>query len=192
MHPRRPVTQAVLDHPAHHRLIGIQRVANQSMVRRMIQDSLRYWARGCMWTDSDSISPRSCRAMRKAACCRTRPFSGTSNRIRCWPALSSLPRPGDALDCIRWDAIGDRWQAANGRFRDDIRRFLKGDTRLACVAARILQQPEYLRLSREREAEQSINFVTCHDEFTLHQSRSDTRNTTRRMGRITVTAQTTI
>ena len=64
--------------------------------------------------------------------------------------------------------IGDRWQEWNGRFRDDIRRFLKGDNgSVSGVAARILGSPDIYG-HKEREAEQSINFVTCHDGFTLN------------------------
>jgi isoamylase len=39
--------------------------------------------------------------------------------------------------------IGDRWQEWNGRFRDDVRRFLKGDNgSVSAVAARILGSPD--------------------------------------------------
>ena len=65
--------------------------------------------------------------------------------------------------------VGDTWQEWNGRFRDDVRRFVKGDNgsvpahrRPGCSAARTCYGHE------EREAEQSINFVTCHDGFTLN------------------------
>jgi len=76
-----------------------------------------------------------------------------------------------------WDAaglyqvgsfVGDSWKEWNGRFRDDVRAFLKADTGtvrslpLGCRGARTSTQRE------EREAEQSINFVTCHDGFTLN------------------------
>ena len=64
--------------------------------------------------------------------------------------------------------IGDAWQEWNGRFRDDVRRFLKGDNgSVSRVAARLLGSPDIYG-HEEREAEQSINFVTCHDGFTLN------------------------
>ena len=72
-------------------------------------------------------------------------------------------------DSIRWEASSaTRWQEWNGRFRDDVRRFLKGDNgSVSGVAARILGSPDIYG-HEEREAEQSINFVTCHDGFTLN------------------------
>jgi glycogen operon protein len=76
-----------------------------------------------------------------------------------------------------WDAaglyqvgsfVGDKWQEWNGRFRDDVRHFLKGDAgTVPAIAARFLGSPD-LYGHEEREAEQSINFVTCHDGFTLN------------------------
>ena len=70
----------------------------------------------------------------------------------------------------RWAASSaTRWQEWNGRFRDDVRRFVKGDNSSVrgagargCSAARIIYGQE------AREPEQSINFVTCHDGFTLN------------------------
>ena len=76
-----------------------------------------------------------------------------------------------------WDAaglyqvgsfVGDSWKEWNGRFRDDVRAFLKGDNGTArAMAYRLTGSPDIYR-REEREAEQSINFVTCHDGFTLN------------------------
>jgi glycogen operon protein len=84
---------------------------------------------------------------------------------------------GTKLIAEAWDAaglyqvgtfVGYRWQEWNGRFRDDVRRFLKSDNgSVAGVAKRILGSPD-LYGHEDREAEQSINFVTCHDGFTLN------------------------
>ena len=53
-------------------------------------------------------------------------------------------------------------------FRDDVRRFVKGDeASVPAIATRLLGSPD-LYGHEEREAEQSINFVTCHDGFTLN------------------------
>lgn len=76
-----------------------------------------------------------------------------------------------------WDAGGlyqvgsfpswNRWSEWNGKYRDDIRRFLKGDLGLAnIVADRIsgshdLYDPIY-------RGNASVNFITCHDGFTLY------------------------
>ena len=54
------------------------------------------------------------------------------------------------------------------QFRDDVRSFLKGDNgTVGRVAARLFGSPD-LYGHEEREAEQSVNFVTCHDGFTLN------------------------
>jgi glycogen operon protein len=76
-----------------------------------------------------------------------------------------------------WDAaglyqvgsfIGDSWKEWNGRFRDDVRSFVRGEAgSLPSFADRIVGSPELYR-HKEREAEQSVNFVTCHDGFTLN------------------------
>lgn len=77
-----------------------------------------------------------------------------------------------------WDAGGlyqvgsfpswKRWAEWNGRYRDDIRRFLKGDDFLAqTAAARITGSPD-LYDPAYRGGNASINFLTCHDGFTLY------------------------
>lgn len=77
-----------------------------------------------------------------------------------------------------WDAGGlyqvgsfpswKRWAEWNGRYRDDMRRFLKGDGFLAqTAAARITGSPD-LYDPAYRGGNASINFLTCHDGFTLY------------------------
>src|SRR5207247_7914736 len=64
--------------------------------------------------------------------------------------------------------LGDSWKEWNGRFRDDARDFLRGQYySVGRLADRLLGSPEIYG-HEEREAEQSVNFVTCHDGFTLH------------------------
>ena len=76
-----------------------------------------------------------------------------------------------------WDAaglyqvgsfVGDGWKEWNGRFRDDVRAFFRGDGGVArAMADRLIGSPDIYG-HEEREAEQSVNFVTCHDGFTLN------------------------
>jgi isoamylase len=76
-----------------------------------------------------------------------------------------------------WDAAGlyqigyfpgVRWAEWNGRYRDDIRRFVRGDAGLVgAVAARILGSADIYQHG-DRMPVSSINFVTAHDGFTLH------------------------
>lgn len=76
-----------------------------------------------------------------------------------------------------WDAdglyqIGDfpgyRWAEWNGHFRDNIRCFVKGDLGLVgTVAERICGSPDLYQQNRQLPIN-SINFITCHDGFTLN------------------------
>ncbi len=74
-----------------------------------------------------------------------------------------------------WDAGGlyqvgtfpayNRWAEWNGKYRDDLRQFLKGDEKKVKAMAQRLQGSPDLYQGRGTVA--SINFVTCHDGFTL-------------------------
>ena len=76
-----------------------------------------------------------------------------------------------------WDAAGAyevgsfserRWAEWNGRYRDDVRRFWRGDDRmLGLFASRICGSADIYSKSG-KGPEGSINFVTCHDGFTLN------------------------
>src|SRR5262249_61755417 len=62
----------------------------------------------------------------------------------------------------------DAWKEWNGRLRDDVRNFFRGERgSVRRVADRILGSPEIYG-HKQREAEQSLNFITCHDGFTLN------------------------
>jgi glycogen operon protein len=66
------------------------------------------------------------------------------------------------------DFLGDRWREWNGRFRDDVRSFFRGDGgSVGPVADRLLGSPQIYG-HKGREAEASVNFVTCHDGFTMN------------------------
>lgn len=97
------------------------------------------------------------------------------------PLLQSLafdPILGDVkLIAEAWDAGGlyqvgtfpswNRWAEWNGRYRDDIRRYLKGDAGLAQAAAlRISGSRDIYEADSRQNA--SVNFITCHDGFTLY------------------------
>ena len=76
-----------------------------------------------------------------------------------------------------WDAaglyqvgsfVGDSWKEWNGRFRDARSRLFRGDFDLVVrLADRLLGSPEIYG-HEEREPEQTVNFVTCHDGLTLN------------------------
>jgi glycogen operon protein len=143
--------------------------ANQPIVRRLIQDSLRYWVTQ-MHVDGFRFDLASILSRDEAG----RPLP---NPPVLWDIESDPLLAASKLIAEAWDAaglyqvgsfIGDTWQEWNGRFRDDVRRFLKGDNgSVPRVASRLLGSPDIYG-HEEREAEQSINFVTCHDGFTLN------------------------
>lgn len=77
-----------------------------------------------------------------------------------------------------WDAGGlyqvgsfpswRRWAEWNGKYRDDMRRFLKGDYGvIGSAALRIVGSPD-LYHPKERGSNASVNFLTCHDGFSLN------------------------
>jgi isoamylase len=143
--------------------------ANQPIVRRMIQDSLRYWV-SKMHVDGFRFDLASILSRDEDG----RPLP---NPPVLWDIESDPLLAGTKLIAEAWDAaglyqvgsfVGDRWQEWNGRFRDDVRRFVRGDDRsVSGAATRILGSPDIFG-HQEREAEQSVNFVTCHDGFTLN------------------------
>ena len=143
--------------------------ANQSVVRRLILDSLRYWVKE-MHVDGFRFDLASILSRDE----RGRPLE---NPPVLWDIESSPLLAGTKLIAEAWDAaglyqvgrfVGDTWKEWNGRFRDDIRAFLKGDPdTVTPLAQRLLASPDIYG-HEEREPEQSINFVTCHDGFTLN------------------------
>ena len=77
-----------------------------------------------------------------------------------------------------WDAGGlyqvgsfpswNRWSEWNGRYRDEIRGFLKGDSGLAYLASSRITGSTDLYDEVYRGSNASVNFITCHDGFTLY------------------------
>ena len=98
------------------------------------------------------------------------------------PLLQSLafdPILGDTkLIAEAWDAGGlyqvgsfpswNRWAEWNGRYRDDLRSFLKGDDGKAQAAALRLTGSSDLYPPEIHGRNASVNFLTCHDGFTLY------------------------
>jgi len=63
---------------------------------------------------------------------------------------------------------GERWAEWNGRFRDDVRAFLRGDSGARPAFAYRLTGSSDLYLRKGRTPLNSINFITSHDGFTLN------------------------
>lgn len=143
--------------------------ANNPLVRRMIIDSLHYWVEE-MHVDGFRFDLASILARDPSG--QPLPNPPILLDIDTDPVLA-----GTKLIAEAWDAaglyqvgsfVGDHWKEWNGKFRDDVRSFIKGDEGMVGkVASRFLASPD-LYANDAQGPEQSINFVTCHDGFTLN------------------------
>ena len=143
--------------------------ANHPVVRRMIVDSLRYWVTE-MHVDGFRFD---------LASILSRDSSGQvlPNPPVLWDIESEPALAGTKLIAEAWDAgglyqvgsfVGDAWKEWNGRFRDDARDFFCGvPGAVGKLADRMLGSHEVYG-HKQHGPEQSINFVTCHDGFTLN------------------------
>ena len=143
--------------------------ANHPIVRRMILDSLRYWVQQ-MHVDGFRFD---------LASILTRDANGhvLPNPPVLWDIDSDLVLAGTKLFAEAWDAaglyqvgsfIGDSWKEWNGRFRDDVRSFWRGEHGASRHFADRFAGSHEVYAHKQREPEQSINFVTSHDGFTLN------------------------
>jgi glycogen operon protein len=109
-----------------------------------------------------------------------KPIRGHTNTITVlWIMESDAILSGTKLIAEAWDAAGlyavggfvhyaDWFAEWNGPFRDDVRRFLKGDAGMVGkLAARILGTPDIYQ-RQDTDINRSVNFNTCHDGFTLN------------------------
>jgi isoamylase len=142
---------------------------NQPIVRRMILDSLRYWVE-TMHVDGFRFDLASVLDRDESGNVLPKPPV-------LWDIESSPVLAGTKLIAEAWDAAGlyqvgtfggDSWKEWNGRFRDDVRSFFRGENgSVDRVADRLIGSPSIYG-QKDREPEQSVNFVTCHDGFTLN------------------------
>lgn len=143
--------------------------ANHSVVRRMIRHSLRYWVQQ-MHVDGFRFDLASVLSRDESGHPMASPPILWS--IDTDPVLAQTKIIAEA-----WDAaglyqvgsfIGDRWQEWNGKYRDDVRAFIKGDKgKISAFANRFIGSPD-IYLHHNSSPHRSINFVTAHDGFTLH------------------------
>ncbi|WP_295438031.1 glycogen debranching protein GlgX [uncultured Thiodictyon sp.] len=142
--------------------------ANHPFVARYILDCLEYWVRE-MHVDGFRFDLASAMAR-----------DGTGRPMEHPPVLWGIEL-SDTLAAAKiiaeaWDAAGlyqvgsfpgYRWMEWNGRYRDSIRRFVRGDPGLIPEVATRLAGSSDLYGANLRQPINSINFVTCHDGFTL-------------------------
>ena len=94
-----------------------------------------------------------------------------------WELESDPVLAGTKLIAEAWDAAGlyelggftgDRWAEWNGQYRDDVRRFVRMDSGTARnLAWRLTGSMDVFRDKDSYSTHRSVNFVTCHDGFTL-------------------------
>jgi glycogen operon protein len=142
---------------------------NQPIAQKLIIESLRYWAVE-MHVDGFRFDEGSILTRGEDGAPAVHP-----------PVVWQIELDDDLADtkliAEAWDAAGlyqvghfpgDRWAEWNGRFRDDIRRFVKSDPGMVGAVASRLAGSSDLYQGRGQLPVNSINFVNCHDGFTLN------------------------
>ncbi|MEW5975316.1 MAG: glycogen debranching protein GlgX [Acidobacteriota bacterium] len=142
---------------------------NHPVVHDLILDCLRYWVTE-MHVDGFRFDLASILG-------RGRDGSVLSNppvleRIAADPVLANTKLIAEAWDAAGLYQVGHfpnwgRWAEWNGKFRDDIRRFLRGDPGMVPLLATRMAGSADLYQYDGRTPYHSINFVTSHDGFTL-------------------------
>ena len=154
--------------------------ANHPVVRDHILGCLRYWVME-MHVDGFRFDLASILGRDSSGNLLTNPPLLES--IAQDPILSSTKLIAEAWDAAGAYQVGSfserRWAEWNGHYRDDVRRFWRGDPgMLGAFASRICGSEDIYSKSG-KGPESSINFITCHDGFTLNDlvSYTDKHNT---------------
>lgn len=145
---------------------------NHPIVRQMIVDCLRYWVLNYRVDgfrfDLASILGRS----EDGSPLANPPLLES---LAYDPILSHVKLIAEAWDAGGLYQVGQfpaegRWAEWNGKYRDDMRSYLKGDYGYAPAAAnRIAGSPDlYTKEKKYRGYNSSVNFITCHDGFSLY------------------------
>jgi glycogen operon protein len=143
--------------------------ANHPVVQEHILAALRYWAAE-MHVDGFRFDLAS--VLGRDGTGRLLANAPLLERIAHDPSLKDVKLIAEAWDAAGAYQVGSfserRWAEWNGRYRDDVRRFWRGDDGMVgAFASRICGSADiYAKSGKGPEA--SINFVTCHDGFTLN------------------------
>ncbi|KAA6212710.1 glycogen-debranching protein [Streptomyces albofaciens JCM 4342] len=133
----------------------------------LILESLRYWAHE-FHVDGFRFDMAPILARGREGALQDRPY--LLEAIAEDPVLADCKLIAEATDATGADLVGafpafGRWMEWNGRFRDTVRRFLTGRPGTAAdLALRLTGSPD---LFPDRGPAASVNYVTCHDGFTL-------------------------
>ncbi len=142
---------------------------NHPVVRDLILDCLRHWVLNYhvdgFRFDLASILARGRRG-------EMLPFPPIIERIAEDPVLADTKIIAEAWDAAGAYQVGSfpggRWAEWNGRYRDDVRRYWRGDPHLAGAMATRLTGSSDLYQHSGRRPFHSINFITAHDGFSMN------------------------
>jgi glycogen operon protein len=142
---------------------------NHPVVRTLINDCLHYWVME-MHVDGFRFDLASILGRGKTG--EPLPDPPLLERLAYDPVLANTKLIAEAWDAAGLYQVGTfpawgRWAEWNGRYRDDVRRFVRSDPGLVPALAERLKGSPDLYARSGRQAQHSINFITCHDGFTL-------------------------
>ncbi|MFA6093497.1 MAG: glycogen debranching protein GlgX [Elusimicrobiota bacterium] len=140
--------------------------ASHPAVVRLIMDSLRYWVEQ-MHVDGFRFDLASVLGRRGGEYDKSSAFFAAVAQDPVLSRVKLIAEPWDLGTCQTGNFPVD-WSEWNGRFRDVLRRFNKGDGGLLRETAWRLTGSPDLYGDDGRSAYNSINFLTCHDGFTLN------------------------
>jgi isoamylase len=142
--------------------------ANHPLPQKFIVDCLRYWVEE-MHVDGFRFDEGSILARGEDGAPLVHP--PVIWQIELEDALADTKLIAEAWDAAGLYQVGhfpgDRWAEWNGRYRDDVRRFVRGDPGLTAAIASRLGGSADIYQARGQSPVNSINFVTVHDGFTL-------------------------
>lgn len=143
---------------------------NHPIVQRMILDCLRYWVIEYR-VDGFRFDLASILGRNEDGSPMSNP--PLLQNLAFDPILAKVKLIAEAWDAAGLYQVGsfpswNRWSEWNGKYRDDMRQFLKGDPGLAQVAANRMSGSQDLYGEEDCSSNASVNFITCHDGFTLY------------------------
>ena len=143
---------------------------NHPIMRKFIIDCLRYWV---MEYRVDGFRFDLASILTRDQNGAPMPDPPILQGIACDPILGHVKLIAEAWDAGGLYQVGSfpafrRWSEWNGRYRDDMRRFLKGDGSMAGTAINRIIGSTDLYDPVHRGESASVNFLTCHDGFTLY------------------------
>jgi glycogen operon protein len=148
--------------------------ANNRYVRKMILDSMRYWLRD-MHVDGFRFDLASifARAPDGTIDMEEPPIFGDITSDPLFDGVRMIAEPWDAAGAYALGRgfPGISWLQWNARFRDDVRRFVRGDANMTgALLQRVYGSDDLFPDDRLHayHAYQSVNYVTSHDGFTLY------------------------